>query len=206
MVLIFLVVCPLLFHSMLMIQSSIDQSILFRMKVNLQTELDAIRTWSTINKLPLNVAKCVVMHITRSHSPIFVSYHVGDTRLETISIHKHLGIVFSSNLEWAPMLTRSPARLNVCLDLFGGLLVFMILSPWRNCLLLLLDQSLSIVHHFGLQTGNVTNIRWKRFRGVLLAIVFPVLGTQDHLTIPGSELSIFPPLFPVLITFVACLL
>ena len=39
---------------------------------------------------------------------------------------------------------RSPARLNVYLDLFGGLLVLMIQSPRRNCLLLLLDQSSSI--------------------------------------------------------------
>ena len=69
-------------------------------EVILQTDLDAIRTCSTINKLPLNATKCVVMHITKSHHPIFVSYHTGDTRLETISTHKHLGIVLSSNLEW----------------------------------------------------------------------------------------------------------
>ena len=57
-----------------------------------------------------------------------------------------------------------------------------------------------------LQTGKVTNISWKGFRRVSLAIVFPVLGTQDLLTIPGSGLSIFPPLFPTLIIFVPCLL
>ena len=71
-------------------------------EVNLQTDLDAIRTWSTINKLPLNAAKCVVMHITRSRRPILVSYRMGDTSLETITTHKHLGIVLSSNLEWGP--------------------------------------------------------------------------------------------------------
>ena len=104
------------------------------------------------------------------------------------------------------MLMRSPARPNVYLDLFGGLLVLMILPPWRNCLLLLLDQSWSIVHLFGLQTRKVTNISWKGFRGVSLAIVFPVLGTQDLLMIPGSRFLIFPPLFPTLIIFVPCLL
>ena len=51
-------------------------------------------------QLRLIAAKCVVMHITRSHRPISVSYHMGDTRFETISTHKHLGIVLSANLEW----------------------------------------------------------------------------------------------------------
>ena len=77
---------------MLMIQSTIDQSILFRMKL-ICKPIWMLRTWSTINKLPLNAAKCVVMHITRSRRPIFVSYHMGD---------KHLRIVLSSNLEWGP--------------------------------------------------------------------------------------------------------
>ena len=85
-----------------------DDTVLYRPiysvqdEVNLQTDLDAIRTWSTINKLHLNAAKCVVMHITRSRRPIFVSYHMGDTPLETITTHKQLGIVLSSNLEWGP--------------------------------------------------------------------------------------------------------
>ena len=85
-----------------------DDTVLYRPiysvqdEVNLQTDLDAIRTWSTINKLPLNAAKCVVMHITRSRRPILVSYRMGDTSLETITTHKHLGIVLSSNLEWGP--------------------------------------------------------------------------------------------------------
>ena len=86
-----------------------DDTVLYRpvysyqVEVNLQTGLDAIKSWSTTNKLPLNAAKCVVMHITRSRRPIFVSYHMGDTPLETISTHKHLGIVLSSNLEWGPI-------------------------------------------------------------------------------------------------------
>ena len=54
------------------------------------------------------------------------------------------------------------------------------------------------MHLFGLQTRNVTNISWKGFRGVSLTIVFPVLGTQDFLMIPGSRFLIFPPLFPTL--------
>ena len=85
-----------------------DDTVLYRPiysvqdEVNLQTDLDAIRTWSTLNKLPLNAAKCVVMHTTRSRRPIFVSYHMGDTPLETITTHKNLGIMLSSNLEWGP--------------------------------------------------------------------------------------------------------
>ena len=113
------------------------------------------------------------MHITRSHCPISVSYHMGDTRLETISTHKHLGIVLSSNLEWGPHVDEVASKAKHCSDLFRGLLILMILSPWRNCLLLSLNQSLIIVHRFGLQTEKVTNISWKGFRGVSLDIAFP---------------------------------
>ena len=142
-------------------------------EVNLQTDLDVIRTWSTINKLPLNAAKYVVMraHITRSHRPIFVSYHMGDTRLETVSTHKNLGIVLSSNLDdGAPMLTKVTSKAKCLLGFIWRTVDhLMILSPWRNCLLLLLDQSLSIVHHFGPQTGKVTNISWKVFYSLLFS-------------------------------------
>jgi hypothetical protein len=85
-----------------------DDTVLYRPIVSdqdediLQADLEAIRTWSTVNKLPLNAAKCVVMHITRSNRPITVKYYMGDTPLETISTHKHLGVVLSSNLEWGP--------------------------------------------------------------------------------------------------------
>ena len=72
-------------------------------EISLQADLEAIRTWSTINKIPLNAAKCAVMPITRSHRPNFVSYLMGDAPLETISTHKHLRVVLSSN----PMETRS---------------------------------------------------------------------------------------------------
>ena len=37
------------------------------------------------------------------------------------------------------------------------------------------------MHFFWLQTRKVTNISWKGFRGGSLAIVFPVLGSQDLL-------------------------
>ena len=83
-----------------------DDTVLYRPiysvqdEVSLQADLEAIRTWSNINKLPLNAAKCVVMHITRSHRPINVSYHMGDVPLETVSTQKHLGAVLSPNLEW----------------------------------------------------------------------------------------------------------
>ena len=85
-----------------------DDTVLYRPIVSdqdeeiLQADLEAIRTWSSVNKLPLNAAKCVVMHITRSHRPISVTYYMGDTPLETISTHKHLGVILSSNLEWGP--------------------------------------------------------------------------------------------------------
>ena len=165
-----------------------------------------LHTWSTINKLPLNAVKCVVMHITRSRRPIFVSYHMGDTPLETITTRKHLGIVLSSNLEWGPHVDEVTSKAKRLLGFIWRTVGSNDPATMKKLFVALLDQSSSIVHLFGLQTRKVTNISWKGFRGVSLAIVFPVFGTQDLPMIPGSRFLIFPPLFPALIIFVPCLL
>ena len=133
---------------------------------------------------------------------------MGDTPLETISTHKHLGIVLSSNLEWGPHVdVTSKAK---------RLLGFIWRTVSSNDPVTMKKLFVALVRPIieycaplcVLQTRKVTNISWKGFRGLSLAIVFPVLGTQDLLMIPGSGLLIFPPLFLALITciFVPCLL
>ena len=68
----------------------------------LQRDLDAIWNWSSLNKLPLNATKCVVMHITRSRNPVSINYNMNGTRLDTVTTHKHLGVTLSSDLDWGP--------------------------------------------------------------------------------------------------------
>ena len=87
-----------------------DDTVLYRPifsvqdEIILQSDLNSTGNWSTVNNLPLNASKCVVMHITRpqSQSPVTVKYYIDDTPLETVSTHKHLGITLSSNLDWGP--------------------------------------------------------------------------------------------------------
>ena len=85
-----------------------DNAVLYRPiysvqdELNLQTDLDAIRTWSTINKFPLNAAKCVVMHITRSHKLSHFCQLSHGWYSSWNNFYPHLGIVLSSNLEWGP--------------------------------------------------------------------------------------------------------
>ena len=57
---------------------------------------------SYLDILTLMHASKGILNLPTSRLHHFVSYHIGDTPLETISTHKHLGIVLSSNLEWGP--------------------------------------------------------------------------------------------------------
>ncbi len=57
--------------------------------------------WSVANKLPLNLSKCCVMHMTRSGSPKFCSsYEMGDATLDEVSDFKLLGVTFSKDLSF----------------------------------------------------------------------------------------------------------
>ena len=170
--------------------------------VNLQTDLDTIRTWSTINKLPLNAAKCVVMDITRSHRPIFISYHMGDTRLETISTHKHLGIVLSSNLEWGPHIDEVTSKAKRLFGFIRRTVGSNDTVTMKKLFVALVRPNIEYCAPLWAQNKESHKHKLKRFRGVS-DFAFPVVGTQD-MQAPDSRYS--PPLFPVLIFFVPCLL
>lgn len=68
--------------------------------------------WSDINKLPLNAAKCVVMHITRSRQSAQVTYRMGGASLDVVTTHKHLGVILSNNLDWGPHIDEVSRKAN----------------------------------------------------------------------------------------------
>ena len=67
----------------------------------LQQDIQNIFQWTVLNKLPLNLSKCTVMHMTRSKSPNFCSpYFMGTVRLEEVDNFKLLGVTFSKDLSF----------------------------------------------------------------------------------------------------------
>ena len=183
MFLIVLVLCP----------QYADDTVLYRPiysvhdEVNLQTDLDTIWTWSTINKLPLNAAKCVVMDITRSHRPISISYHMGDTR-ETISTHKHLGIVLSSNLEWDPHVDEVTSKAKRLLGFILRTVGSNDTVTMKKLFVALVRPIIEYCAPLWAQNKESHKHKLKGFRGVSLDFAFPVLGTQD-MQAPDSRYS-----------------
>ena len=67
----------------------------------LQQDIQNIFQWTLLNKLPLNLSKCSVMHMTRSKSPNFNSpYFMGTEKLEEVNNLKLLGVTFSKDLSF----------------------------------------------------------------------------------------------------------
>ena len=91
---LFLVPFSLCFLSMTPILSERDH-------VALQNDIHIIFQWTLRNKLPLNLSKFSVMHMTRSKSPNYCdTYIMGDGTLVEVDEFKLLGVTFSKDLSF----------------------------------------------------------------------------------------------------------
>lgn len=72
--------------------------------IKLQSDLNRLMSWCSINKLQFNLNKCV--HITYSHSrhPLHVSFSIGSSILETVYEINDLGIIFDTKFTFIPHL------------------------------------------------------------------------------------------------------
>ena len=69
--------------------------------LSLQFDLDHLTLWSKAWNLHFNKEKCVILRISRKQSPTLFNYHISGDPLVTVSTHKDLGILLSSNLSWS---------------------------------------------------------------------------------------------------------
>lgn len=65
-----------------------------------QNDLSAMHEWSNNWQMSFNAAKCKILTITRSRSPILYNYHLDGTMLERVGEFKDLGITFDNNLKF----------------------------------------------------------------------------------------------------------
>ena len=114
--------------------------------------------------------------------------------------------MLSSNLEWGPHVDEVTSKPKRLLGFIRRTVGSNDPVTMKKLFFALVRPTIEYCAPLWTPNKEVTNISWKGFRGASLVIVFPVLGTQDLLMIPGSRFLIFPPLFPGLIIFVPCLL
>ena len=66
----------------------------------LQQDLDPLNKWELEWDMEFNPGKCVVIHITRSRTPIPSQYLLHGQVLESVAGSKYLGVEISSNLSF----------------------------------------------------------------------------------------------------------
>ena len=67
---------------------------------DLQDSVTSTAQWLSDWRLQANTEKTVVMQTTRATLPIPIDIELGGVRLQTVRKHRHLGLVFTSDLRW----------------------------------------------------------------------------------------------------------
>ena len=70
----------------------------FKLEVNLQSDIDKLHDWSVTWQLPLNIEKCKCLHIGRRNPGI--SYNINSFDLENVTNQKDLGIIVDGELKF----------------------------------------------------------------------------------------------------------
>ena len=66
----------------------------------LQDDLSKLEQWEKSWDMNVNPAKCQVLHVTRSKTPIPSKYFLQNTELESATAAKYLGVTISGDLSW----------------------------------------------------------------------------------------------------------
>ena len=68
---------------------------------SLQNDLSALEKWELNWRMEFNPSKCNSMSFTRTRNPFIHTYELHQTKLETVSTAKYLGVTLSSKLTWS---------------------------------------------------------------------------------------------------------
>lgn len=87
---------PFLYADDLTIQCHVESD-----GMSLQHVVNAVSQWSSEKGLTINVSKCQLLDITRSHKPPLTPVTIGDVSVTPVSTMKVLGVTFSSDCRWS---------------------------------------------------------------------------------------------------------
>ena len=83
----------------------------------LQCDLDALLSWCTKWRLNVNIAKCKILSVTKSRSPVVFDYHINGILVERVSEFNDLGILIQNNLSWNSHVKKTVAKARKMLGL-----------------------------------------------------------------------------------------
>ena len=81
-----------------------------------QQDLNKTNEWCVNNKM-INASKCKVMRITKKKSPSNYDYHINGAKLDSVSLHKDLGLLTSDVFSWNYHIANITAKANSMLGL-----------------------------------------------------------------------------------------
>ena len=82
-----------------------------------QWDLNKINEWCVNNKMRINASKCKVMRITKKKSPFTYDCHINGAKLNSVSLHRDLGLLTSDVLSWNFHIANITAKANSILGL-----------------------------------------------------------------------------------------
>lgn len=85
--------------------------------VNLQHDLNRIYKWCMIWNLPLNLSKCVVLHIGKTNPRL--QYYINGVNIPLVNEHVDLGVTVTHNLSWSEHIAKIVKKANTRLYLLN---------------------------------------------------------------------------------------
>ena len=76
-----------------------------------------INEWCVNTKMRINASKCKVMRNTKKKSPFTYDYHINGAKLNSVSLHRDLGLLTSDVLSWNFHIANITAKANSILGL-----------------------------------------------------------------------------------------
>ena len=71
----------------------------------LQKDLDEISNWAHVWQMKCNVNKCVLLRVTRNHSPFTSTYILNNETIQLSDTYKFLRVLLNSTLSWNTHIT-----------------------------------------------------------------------------------------------------
>jgi len=93
------------------IQLFADDCVVYRLISNyddiavLQNDLDVISNWAHVWQIKFNVNKCVLLRVTRNHSPFASKYSLSSQMIQLSNTCKYLGVLLRTTLSWNTHIT-----------------------------------------------------------------------------------------------------